>query len=265
MFYLDQPREVSIETLALCNAACTFCPYPTLSRKGQRMSDELLDKLIREMSEWTLPFHFAPFKVNEPLLDKRFIDICRRVERETLAHFRIFTNGAALTSRRIAEIASLGRVTHLWVSLNSHIPEEYEALMSMPFERTAKRLDELHKGFPHPVVLSAVGSPNEAFRAYCGDRWPRFGCFVIEKSSWLGFTEAQRMTVPDTSCSRWLELSITSSGVVSLCCMDGEGQFPIGDVNTQTMLEVYNSPFYRERREKGLSRLEVPVCKTCTY
>ena len=66
-------------------------------------------------------------------------------------------------------------------------------------------------------------------------------------------------------CGRWYELSIMANGVVSLCCQDGEGQFPIGDVNKQTLLEVYNHPFYRERREKNLSRLEVEVCNTCTY
>ena len=262
--YLDQPMEISLETIALCNAACTFCPYPTLDRKGEKMSDELIDKIIDEMATFEFPFHFAPFKVNEPLLDKRFIDICRRVEDETLAHLRIFTNGAALTQRRIDEIASLSQVTHLWISLNSHIAEEYEELMSMPFEKTTRRLDNLHsQDFPHPVVLSAVGTPNRAFVDYCQDRWPKFETCVIEKASWLGFTEAQRLEVPDTPCGRWWELSIMANGIVSLCCMDGEGRFPIGDINKQSLLEVYRST--REQREKMMSRREVPVCETCTY
>ena len=95
------------------------------------------------------------------------------------------------------------------------------------------------------------------------ERWPKFSSFVIEKASWLGFTDAQRVEVPDTPCGRWWELSIMSSGIVSLCCMDGEGQFTIGDINKQTMLEVYSKT--REQREKMLSRRELPVCQTCTY
>lgn len=265
-FYMDQPAEVGLETISLCNAACSFCPYPTLDRKGAKMSGWLLDKLIEEMMDFKVPFSFSPFKVNEPLLDKRFYDICRTVEAATLAHFRIFSNGAALTQRRIEEIAQLGRVQHLCISLNSHIPEEYEALMSMPFEKTARRLDILHnQDFPHPVILSAVGYPNRPFIEYCRIRWPKFSPLPIPKTSWLGYTDPQVDEVPDKPCGRWLELSIMSSGVVSLCCQDGEGQFPIGDLNKQTMLEVYNAPFWRERREKSLSRLEVDVCKTCTY
>ena len=264
--YLDQPKEIGLETIALCNAACTFCPYPSLERKGERMSDSLIDKLIGEMSTFEIPFHFSPFKVNEPLLDRRFIDICRRVERETLAHFRIFTNGAALTQRRIDEIASLSRVTHLSVSLNSHIPEEYANLMKMPFERTVSRLDNLHDHeFPHQVNLTAVGSGNKAFIEYCRERWPKFRAMLIPKSSWIDFTDPDVDVVPDSVCGRWWELSIMSNGIVSLCCQDGEGRFPIGDLNKQTMIEVYNSPHWRERRERQLSRLDVPVCKTCTY
>ena len=265
-YYMDQPAEISLETISLCNAACTFCPYPTLERKGEKMSGWLLDKLIDEMSEFKVPFNFSPFKVNEPLLDKRFYDICRTVEAATLAHIRIFSNGAALTQRRIDEIASLERVGHLCISLNSHIPEEYEALMLMPFDKTARRLDNLHnQDFPHKVLLSAVGQPNQPFVDYCLNRWPKFNPLPIPRVSWLGYTDPQVTIVPDRPCDRWWELSIMSNGIVSLCCMDGEGAFPIGDVNKQTMLEVYNSPFYRERRENMMSRLDVDVCKTCTY
>ena len=268
--YLDQPNEISLETIALCNAACTFCPYPTITRKGEKMSDKLIDKTIREMAEFKIPFMFSPFKVNEPLLDRRLFDICDRVADETLAAIRIFTNGAALTHKKIERIAGLKKIRHLWISLNEHRPRQYKKLMDMDFDKTARRLDLLHDiclagDFPHEVVLSTVGSPNEPFREYCWDRWPEFACYAIQKSGWLGYTDPQVDVIPDEPCSRWFELSITSSGVVSLCCMDGEAQFPIGDINKQTLLEVYNAPAWRERRENLLSRREVDVCKTCTY
>lgn len=265
-YHLDQPAEISLETLALCNAACTFCPYPTIERKGDKMPDELIDSLIDQMAEFDRPFFFSPFKVNEPLLDPRFHDVCRKVLDKTKATLRIFTNGAPLTQRRIDEIASFERVAHLWVSLNEYRPDEYQKLMSMPFERTAKRLDNLHdQEFPHPVVLSTVGFPNEDFRWYCHERWPDFEAVAIQRSEWLGYTDSQVDEVPDTPCSRWFELSIMSTGVVSLCCMDGEGQFPIGDVRENTLLEIYNAPAWRDRRERLLSRRDVPVCETCTY
>lgn len=267
--YLDQPNEVSLETQAFCNAACTFCPYPTLERIGTKMPDELIERLIGEMATFKKPFAFAPFKVNEPFLDKRLIPICEYFnDNVPLGALRLFTNGSALTDDNIEGVAGLRRVHHLWISLNEYREKEYQDLMGIPFERTAKRLDRLHSlYFPHPVVLSCVGFPNEEFRHYCYERWPKFQSLAIQKSAWLGFTDSQVTEVPDAPCSRWFELSVMANGVVSLCCMDSEGKHAIGDVKSQTLLEVYNSPHWRERREKLLSRRSdaLSPCNTCTY
>jgi len=130
LYYSEQPHEVSIETFAYCNARCTFCPYTTLERIGAKMPDELIDRLIDEMAEFKLPFYFSPFKVNEPLLDKRLIPICRKFnEKAPRGYLRIFSNGSALTEKNVEGIAGLKKVVHLWISLNSHDPKEYEELM----------------------------------------------------------------------------------------------------------------------------------------
>jgi MoaA/NifB/PqqE/SkfB family radical SAM enzyme len=270
--FMDYPMEVSLETLTLCNARCTFCPYPTLDRLGTRMSDELLTRLVDEFIGWKRPMYFSPFKVNEPLLDKRTLPLCERINREAPEIvLRLFTNGAALTPKHIDQIASLKQVAHLWVSLNSHIPEEYERVMGLNFEQTARRLDDLHsRDFPHQVVLSTVGYPNEDFRFYCFNRWPKFESVAIKRDSWLGYVDAQNTTVPDTPCSRWFELSVMSTGKVAMCCMhDGvDERYNIGDVNTQTLSEVYNAPRWRDRREKMLSRKlldDTSPCARCSY
>ena len=144
--YLDQPNEVSLETLAKCNAACSFCPYPTLDRIGTKMPDDLIHRLIDEMSEFRQPFALSPFKVNEPLLDRRLIPICEEFNRKVPQGFlRIFTNGTALTDENINAVNRLGNVIHLWVSLNSHIPDDYERLMGISWKRTTDRLDALHR------------------------------------------------------------------------------------------------------------------------
>jgi hypothetical protein len=274
--YLDQPHEVSIETLARCNAACTFCPYPTLERIGTKMPDHLISRLIGEMSRWTVPFYFSPFKVNEPFLDVRLQSICEKFEADCpKGTLRLFTNGSALIDRHLDWVGNLRRVIHLWISLNDHRIDEYQALMGISFDRTAKNLDALHKRveagqFSHPVVLSKVGEPSGDFIAYCQDRWPSFSIQIIKKDSWLGFTEPDNGRVPPAPCVRWFELSITAEGLCSHCCMHNGANptYNIGDLNKQTMLEVYNSPFWRERREKLVSRRTLDdrsPCRTCSY
>jgi hypothetical protein len=47
--------------------------------------------------------------------------------------------------------------------------------------------------------------------------------------------------------------------------MDGQAQWPIGDVTRQHVLEIYNAPDYRRLREQIVSRRQVSPCDTCTF
>lgn len=265
-YYTDQPNEVSIETQSLCNARCTFCPYPTLERIGTKMPDELIDRLIDEMATFPNQFYFSPFKVNEPFLDKRLIPICKKFnEKVPNGYLRLFTNGSPLTKKHIEQVAELKRVVHLWVSLNSHKPKEYAELMGLEFELTARKLDLLHgMQFPHEVVVSRVGTEPD-FVKYVRWRWPKFKVAMLKRDAWIDYTNAEQSEVPDTGCGRWWELNITATGKAALCCMDGEARFGFGDVTKQTLLEIYNHPTLKAWRT-GMSRKDTGApCSGCTY
>lgn len=274
--YLDWPREVSIETYTKCNASCTFCPYTTVDRIGTKMSDELIDAIIDELKDHPHPFIVSPFKLNEPLLDKRLIPICRKINQELpLAVLRLFTNGSALTEKHIDEIATIGRVMHLWISLNEHEADKYKSTMGLDFERTAKNLDVLHAKkaaglFTHPVMVSKVrqniilSEDDVAFNEYVNERWPLFGVHLIKPDGWLGDIPLGSDEIPDAPCVRWFELSIMATGKVSLCCMDSEGNHSIGDIR-DGVFNTYNSAHWRERRLKMVSRKTIHPCSTCSY
>lgn len=252
---------------AVCNAACTFCPYPTLERKGTKMPDALLHRLVDELGTFEHAFHFSPFKVSEPLLDKRLWPVLQRVnDVAPLATTRIFTNAAALTWANAERLANVENV-ELWISFHEPDAEHYRREIGIDYDKVLANIDALHgSDFPHPVKVLTVGAARgQRFVAFAASRWPYFDRAVIKQDAWLGFTSPDVAEVPDTSCVRWFELSIMANGVVSLCCMDGKGEFPIGDVNTSTMLEVYNAPHWRDRRERMISRREVYPCSTCSY
>jgi pyruvate-formate lyase-activating enzyme len=276
--YLDYPQEVHIETLALCNAKCSFCPYPTMERQGDRMPDELIDKIIDDLKAipHSLPFNVSPFKVNEPLLDKRIFAVCDKIVSQLpSAQLRLFTNGSPLTPKLIDRIAEIRKLNNLWVSLNEVDADAYEKLMQLPLERTLRNLDMLHdllrqKKFPHPVVISRVidGSDrDQAFLNFVKQRYPLFQPFMIGTGNWSGqVSVGQNRRVPSVGCWRWYEVSIMASGKVALCCMDGEGKHVIGDVNTQSVLEIYNAPSYRKMRQFTFSRKAAAApCDTCIY
>lgn len=272
-YYMNQPVEVSFETLALCNAACSFCPYPTLERKGVKMSDTLIASLIEQMSEFKKPFFVSPFKVNEPLLDPRLESICVDIEDECpAATLRLFTNGAPLTGRHLDWINRLERLDCLWISLNSCDPQEYGEMMRLTYDITARKLDVLHHrmlngDFAHPVTVSRVVTGDEkdiAFLTEVRRRWPRFNPILIKRDSWLGYVDPSSKVPPRSGCGRWFELSIAATGRAALCCMDGKGEFPQGDCATQSLLEIYNNPFLLKCRH-AVTREGVTPCATCSY
>jgi len=277
--HLDYPRVVHLETIAMCNAACVFCPYPRLERKGERMSDALIEKIIGDLSAipQDLPFQIFPYKVSDPLLDTRLYDILGLIERRLPnAHIYLSTNGAALTDSNIQKLLACRNINTVNISLNSNDPEEYEALMKMPFERTINRLEALHQALesreaPFIVRLTRVNVTKEtdiSFRVWCAQSFPRFQSQIFPRHDWLGdvVSEDTNQRVPQAPCHRWFDLSIMATGEVSYCCMDGEGQYVKGDARTQNVLEIFNQPALRRLRETLPSRTSVgDPCRRCTY
>jgi radical SAM protein with 4Fe4S-binding SPASM domain len=275
--YMDYPAHVHLETVALCPAACNFCPYPTLDRKGDRMTDALLDKVLTDLQAIpnTLPFQLSPFKVNEPFLDNRLIPLLQRVN-DALpnASITITTNLSPLTPEKLHALCNIRNIGYLWVSTNESTPEAYEQTMQLPWSRTQERLAMVHEAksrgqLSFDVVLSRVGdgSPlDNEFHLWVRAQFPLFKSFIFQRGGWLGQVDLTLPhDVPDVGCVRWFDISITANGTVAHCCMDGNAQWPIGDVNKQSILEIYNQPHYRRLRENTISRRQADPCRICTF
>ncbi len=276
---LDYPAMIHLETVAVCNAACSFCTYPGLARKGTRMSDSLIGKVIDDLT--AIPrevrFQFAPYKVSEPFLESRLFDILALVnEKLPNAVITIITNGSPLTAKKIDQLGKVRNLDYITVSMNFDNPEEYEAVMKLPFDKTIARLEILHRKYEQgvikcPIRLSRVTSnkraDDESFVAWVSENFPRFAALLTRRNDWIGDIDSEHaQTVPDAPCHRWFDLSITATGVVAMCCMDGSAKYPKGDVNTQHALQIYNQPWLRELRRTLISRRSGPApCNRCTY
>jgi len=275
--YMDWPAHVHLETFAKCNAACSFCPYPGLERKNEKMPDGLIEKVINDLMDipQTLPFQLSPFKVNEPFLDNRLFDVLSTINAKLPnATIALTTNASPLTQDKLNRLKSVRNLGYLWISFNDHRPEEYEKTMKLPYRRTIERLDMLHAGkargdIPFRVVLSRVGDAGPADSEFCkwvAERYPQFETSIFARGGWIGQVDiGMQLEAPPVACVRWFDLSITATGVVAHCCMDGQAAYPIGDVSSQHVLEIYNSPHYRSLREKLITRQETEPCNQCSF
>lgn len=274
---IDFPAHVHLETQAICNGSCVFCPYSELERKGTRMDDRLLEKIINDLAD--IPklhrFQLSLMKVNEPFLDKRIFDIIDTcMGKLPHATITLTSNASPINEKVIEKLSKTRSLGYLWISFNDHREAEYEKIMGLPYRRTRERLDLLHRAkaegkLTMRIVLSRVsdGSGDDhEFIKWVKQHYPLFEASLFPRANWIGQTGNPTNTpIPPIACTRWFDLSITATGQVAHCCMDGQAQYPIGDINHQHALDIYNHPSYRRLRTSIENRQQVEPCRYCNF
>ena len=91
---------IEIETTNTCNRTCSFCKFglPGGKDRAERMSWDIINKIITELNSLDYRGVLAWYSLNEPLLDNRICDIVlqskNKIPNATLA---LVTNGDLLT------------------------------------------------------------------------------------------------------------------------------------------------------------------------
>ena len=274
--YVDYPIHVAFESYAQCNAKCTFCVYPDMERIGTMMPMDLIDKIIQDLQAIpkNLPFQLSPFAVNEPFLDKRIFTILQKIT-DDLPNARItLTSNATTLNKTNIEKLSKFKLDYLWLSVVDHRKEVYEEKMKLNYDLMIKNLGLIHdaksKGlFNSRVVVSRLKDNTEfdqEFESFVKTQFPLFEVTLWPYTNWLSKTDNPVYEdVANIPCEHWYDFRISASGLVQHCCMDGHVDFPWGDVNKQSVLEIYNQEKYRNLRLNTFSRKSVSPCDTCTH
>jgi radical SAM protein with 4Fe4S-binding SPASM domain len=76
-----------------------------------------------------------------------------------------------------------------------------------------------------------------------------------------------RIRVQTNPCRRpWNNPKIHSDGSVCLCTCDVAGRFPMGNVNAQSLRQIWTSASYRQKRRQFRADWEkMAPCCACTY
>lgn len=280
--HMDYPANIQLETVGRCNANCSFCPHDRLERKFDEMSDQLFEKIITEAAEIpaTSPLNFYLNVVNEPFMDKKIFPriemINRMIPHATIA---IYSNFNVLPKNFYEDVKRVKNWIGLNISFNAANKSEYEETMRIDFDRTVENIREFlkknidHKYVPGPVHLSRIASSDSRDATFLEECKSLFSDFTLgadylpackDRANWLGHTEGMQTRIPfSMPCTQWLNMSIFCTGIVPHCCMDSDGDFSFGDLNKSTLLEIYNSPHFRNLRERVLARSAVYPCNSC--
>ena len=266
------PRLVAVETTSFCSARCVFCPNDSLKRGKRHMSDELFESIIEQCREFPLPA-IEPFIQGDPFSDPRILPRLEMIHRRLPdTKLRLYTNGYNLTPERTDAISELG-IDHLYISLNTTDPERYKSVMGLKLERTLEHLRYLsdpvrRRRVAREITVRMVRMTDTTleeqnrFLALCKELGVR--SFIVGHFNYKGDIQSP-LPVPNYPCEHMDRLDILADGIVTLCCMDQDGEFSWGDVNKQPLLDVYRGGVaakYREMHWAG-RRKEIHPCDTC--
>ncbi len=284
---VNKPNIFAIETTSVCNLACTMCPYPIMDRAKGFIDETLFKNLVDKEADTS--YLMRLHNLGEPLLDKRMPQLINYAAKNKV-RVEISTNCTALTEAKAREILS-SNLHQIILSLDGASKVTYEHIRkNADFDRVVGHITkflELKQEMKAKVrVVLQIILMNETVPEVDGflKRWEPFrksgaiNEFRIKRfSTWAGqvksiddLAENQHRYYPAPEEKRvpclylWESLVVLQDGRVVPCCFDYEGKMVMGDLNKQSLQEIWLGPVFQKFRENHLKgNFDNDLCRNC--
>jgi radical SAM protein with 4Fe4S-binding SPASM domain len=282
----DFPPQLVVETTAYCNFGCRHCHHRELRRPRGRMSDALWTKIITEAAARRPDVELWPTFYGEALLlGPRIFRRVRQARAAGLTNIVLNSNGSFCRGSTNDEILTCGLRKFL-LSLDGFTKQTFESIRYTrdphgKFEEVyagvrdllcrKKQLDARGVATPGIVCQFSKMAENEHEAEAFKDYWLAHGAQVKirEKLTWTGFVPAGNLTrdyAHRIACP-WANntCAILWNGDVVACAVDNEGRFVAGNVNDQSITDVWHGQLrgLREAHRRHVWDDLPEVCQGC--
>ena len=272
------PDHVDIEIASACNLKCPMCYTITdeFKQKVQRtvMNFDFFKKLADECGENGC-FSIRLSLRGEPWLNPHIYDMIAYAKERGIKEVSVMTNGLALDPEKFERLVDL-QLDWLIISFDG-LGETYERIRyPAKFEeavekiRAYKEIKERKKSVKPVVKIQGI------WPAVKEDTKAFYDLFVpitdqVASNPLIDYLHHDKDIdyIENFTCPvLWQRLVIGSNGHVMLCSNDEMEAHTIGDVNVQSIKEIWHGPRLQEAREfhkkkMGVEKLE--PCKHCYY
>lgn len=267
--YSATPRAIQIETNLACNAKCPFCPYVHLDRGPKFMEDWVWRKIVDETRG--LGVVYRPFLINEPLSEKRLVEIVRTMKEDPTARVEINSNGGLLTEKRALELLDAGLDVARF-SVDGFSRQTYEpARPGVDYDAVVRNIERFavlrtRGGYDCFVEVRMIDMPeNRHEQAAYLEFWRARtdAALVVPLYRWPWEGQEKPVLKP---CLKILdEMFFYTDGTAPLCCWDSAGRGLVGDVKKESVLDIWNGPVMQAMRallDRGRRDL-IHLCSRC--
>lgn len=295
---LDAPRSLQIQTKSFCNSRCIICPYPVVSKTLPQgtMQRDLFEKIVSDAATEPLLTSVLLELHNEPLLDGRTFEFVRFVKTSCPdKRVSVVTNGELLHRFSLDEIKESG-LDSLHISLNAHSQEVFEVVnRGIDYHRVMNNLSMLRVDpvLRKKLVLNfVVTRQNEPEMEAALRFWKKLGVKtqvlgLINRSGTLenyestkSRSEAAGQSILSRASSRVLDgaqwvtgcpmpfhqMCVLYNGDVILCCNDWNRATVVGNLETGSIHETWNSAAVNTVRRLVLAKKydQIDSCRQCS-
>lgn len=270
-------KKIYIEITNVCNLSCSFCP--TTTRKSSAMTLNNFEQILIDISKHT-NYIYLHVK-GEPMFHPNFSKILKICEKYDLK-VCLTTNGTLINKFTdvLLESKSIHKLhislhsfeaNSLDITINEYLTEIVKLIKVSPFitvlrlwndgganDLNDKILNLLKQELNNEFTLNPCKTKHTKISNNCyieqGDKfiWPSLNGDVISDK---GFCYALRN-----------QIAILVCGTVVPCCLDNNGDIPLGNIFEKSLDEIINSKQSKELYS-GFSnkKLVNNLCKTCGF
>ncbi len=279
MHYVSKfPDHVDIETSSACNMHCPMCYTITdefkRTVKHQLMPLPLFKKIIDECAEYNI-YSIRLSLRGEPFIHKDIIKMVQYAHDSGIKEIATLTNGLALTPELFEKAMNAG-LTWLTISIDG-IGETYESIRPpAKFDELVekikrfKEIKDISKSVKPVIKVQGIWP---ALRDCIEEYYNIFSPYVDGMASnplidYLHKDDESKIEYEDDfDCPvLYQRLVIGSDGRVLLCSNDDMGHYIIGDVNEESIFNIWHGERIQKARDlhkKHVGYREIEPCKEC--
>ena len=285
-----QPKEIHLESSSRCNGNCVTCPRQGMSRFQGEMSTKLFVKAVQNVVEKSWHLDYFHFHLNGEPLYLPIGELCWRINyaKDNLPGNPIlcfFTN-ASLMNKYKSRLILESKLDKIVFSVDGGNKETFEKMRpGLDWEIVVDNIThfmrikkEINSSIATQTAFIPCTINKESLPAY----YTLFRGLGIDDvggsgvNNIGGYIDSKTMRLPtqytggDKSVPCWrifIDLSICADGKAVVCCQDVRADQIIGDLNTQTLSEIWQGKEFETIRRLHLTKEQqkIPFCKNCDY
>ncbi len=263
------PEILQIEATNLCNARCVFCPRDRMERKQGVMEMALYRKIVDESAALGIR-NVRLHNYGESLIDRQIVEKIRYAKSKGIPDVAMISNGSLLTEPLARAVVEAG-LDAINISIDAAGREAFERTrVGLKYEGVIQNIEGLARvrremgGVRPKLILSFVRQNDSAAEAAFIARWRGVAdkVHVTDLHNWAGALHGQ--SAVRFPCYRpWLTFTVLWDGRVSLCCADFDAKVVLGDLRTQTIVQIWNADAFRSVRRAHLDHGGPDICQAC--